>query len=83
MTTMQERPQPICRAIVGNEDLGCGKRPDELMEYRVEAKVWGITPDQYVEREEGTFNAVNGHFLCTVCYMRAGQPSSRQGWVAP
>ena len=71
---------PIC--------VGCGKHPTELEEY-VEAsspKAWGgkgISPDDYVRREEGTYNRENGHFLCTDCYVAAGMPSSPRGWVAP
>jgi len=42
-----------------------------------------MTPEQYVLEEEGTLNPVNGHFLCTPCYIAAGMPSSPTGWVAP
>jgi hypothetical protein len=42
-----------------------------------------LTPDRYVQAEEGTLNPQNGHFLCTSCYIEAGMPSSPAGWVAP
>jgi len=42
-----------------------------------------MTADDYVWLEEGTLNPVNGHFLDTQCYIAAGMPSSREGWVAP
>ena len=30
-----------------------------------EHRAEGLTPRQYVESEEGTYNITNGHFLCT------------------
>lgn len=68
-------PHPIC--------TGCRKRPDQITEYILFAKEAGLTPDEYVQQEEGTFNRENGHFLCTDCYLKAGAPSSPRGWVAP
>lgn len=70
-------PEPIC--------IGCNKTPEELSEYiemaRSEGR--GETPSEFVRRDEGTYNPENGHFLCTPCYVRAGQPSSPRGWRAP
>lgn len=62
---------------------GCNKRPDEIEEYVEIAKVESMSADDYVREEEGTYNRLNGHFLCTVCYVNAGMPSSPRGWVAP
>lgn len=39
--------------------------------------------DQWIRQNEGTYNPSNGHFACTDCYIKIGQPSSPQGWVAP
>lgn len=61
----------------------CGKRPHQLEEYIVAAAYLEMTPDEYVREEEGTYNISNGHFACTDCYIAIGQPSSREGWVAP
>ena len=47
------------------------------------ARAYDMTPEQFVRREEGTFNIENGHFLCTDCYIAAGMPSSPRGWTAP
>lgn len=72
--------KPIC--------IGCGKTPDQLLEY-VEASSpeeyggRGITPDEYVRREEGTYNPANGHFACTSCYYKMGAPTTKTGWKAP
>lgn len=70
--------RPIC--------TGCDRSPSEIEEY-VEAAAAEpdhyANADEYVREEEDTFNAMNGHFLCTVCYVRAGMPSSERGWVAP
>ena len=63
--------------------VGCGKTPKELDEYVEFSKAEGMTPDQYVIKEEGTYNSENGHFLCTECYFKAGMPSSAEGWKAP
>lgn len=72
---MSKLPELMC--------IGCGKTPDELSEYVSSAEVEGMTPDEYVWREEGTLNPHNGHFLCDSCYISAGMPSSPTGWTAP
>lgn len=61
---------PIC--------VGCNKRPDELAEY-IDAcndanDGRGLTPSEYVRLEEGLYNARNGHFFCTSCYVDVGVP---------
>lgn len=61
----------------------CRKAPNELPEYTEPAAEEGITADQYVREEEGTFNSDNGHFLCTPCYAAIGMPSSDHGWICP
>jgi hypothetical protein len=71
--------KPVC--------TGCGKHPDELEEYveAANADNYGspISADDYVRREEGTYNPENGHFLCTDCYCAAGMPSlPGRGWRA-
>lgn len=66
---------PIC--------VGCAKRPHELAEYVEMAAVEIMTPVEYVIDEEGTYNRENGHFLCTACYIKNGQPSRPGGWVCP
>jgi len=63
--------------------IGCNKRPSELSEYIEAAKENDMDPDAYVWTEEGTLNRVNGHFLCTGCYVKAGMPSGPNGWTAP
>lgn len=64
--------------------IKCGKTPSEIEEYVEAAKDEGMTPDEYVRTEEGTFNPVNGHFACTDCYIDMGMPSAPgRGWVAP
>jgi hypothetical protein len=76
--------------------VGCGKAPEELSEYVMEAEMLTneltdpqleidgpMTPTKFVQQEEGTYNTENGHFACTACYIAMGQPSSPIGWVAP
>ena len=72
---MSKLPELIC--------IGCGGKPYEFNEYVDIAESEGITPDEYVWREEGTLNPDNGHFLCDRCYIMAGMPSSPDGWIAP
>jgi hypothetical protein len=63
--------------------IGCGKKPDEIAEYVDAAEANDMSPEQFVEEEEGTYNPTNGHFACTVCYVAMGMPSSPHGWRAP
>lgn len=65
----------------------CEKTPGELAEY-VEASQpenYGraISPDEYVRREEGTYNPHTNAFACTPCYAALGCPTTRRGWKAP
>jgi hypothetical protein len=66
--------------------VGCAKHPSQLVEYveaaRAEPEEYEGAAD-YCWREEGTMNHSNGHFLCTDCYVKAGMPSSRRGWITP
>lgn len=68
---------PIC--------VGCKKTPSEIEEYVEMAKEEKITPDRYVMESEGTYNRLNGHFMCTDCYIEAGMPSlpAPAKWIAP
>lgn len=67
--------RPLC--------MGCLKSPKELDEYIEAARDAEMDVEVYVRKEEGTYNKFNGHFLCTSCYIEAGQPSSRDGWTCP
>lgn len=40
----------------------------------------GLTPDEYVWREEGTLNRDTGQFACDGCYIKLGMPSGPNGW---
>jgi hypothetical protein len=53
---------------------GCDRRPEEIGEYIGMAEEYGLTPDEFVRAEEGTYNRATGHFWCTDCYIRAGTP---------
>jgi hypothetical protein len=68
-------PQPYC--------TGCNKTPEEISEYVDMGIAEEMTPTEFVWDQEGTLNRRNGHFLCTSCYLGAGQPSARGGWTAP
>ena len=71
---------------------GCGRRLHEIPEFKDLAWYEQDQPeptdeevDQIAWEEEGTLNVTNGHFLCNVCYIRAGQPSLPfpNRWVCP
>ena len=72
---MTEHPTQIC--------IGCNKAPSDIEEYIEAAKANKMTPEQYVGMHEGTYNAENGHFLCTDCYIEKGMPTAPRGWIAP
>ena len=40
----------------------------------------GLTPDEYVWREEGTLNRDTGQFACDGCYIKLGMPTGPNGW---
>ncbi len=52
----------------------CGKKPNQIEEYRIAAKIEKITPDKFVEQNEGTYNPKTGLFYCTDCYCDIGMP---------
>lgn len=41
--------------------------------------------EDFVRKEEGTYNQQNGHFLCDTCYIKWGMPTGSNGqrWVCP
>jgi hypothetical protein len=64
-------------------DPKCGRRPTQIREYVELAAEEGMDVDDFVWTNEGTLNPANGHFLCTACYINAGQPSAPGGWKCP
>ena len=54
--------------------IGCNKTPDQISEYVNMGEEEDMTPEEFVRKEEGTYNKANGHFWCTACYIDAGQP---------
>jgi hypothetical protein len=53
----------------------CGKSPDELGEYASLAEDEGYdSPLEAMRGEEGTYNPNNGHFFCTMDYIKVGMP---------
>jgi hypothetical protein len=68
--------KPIC--------TGCNRHPEQIEEYLPMAVMEKMTADEIVIATDGTYNAENGHFLCTECYIKAGCPSGPgRGWKAP
>ena len=53
----------------------CGKTPNELHEYIAGAEAEGYSDaEEYVIREEGTYNSKEDIFCCTECYTNIGMP---------
>lgn len=52
----------------------CHRVPNVITEYIVSAKEYRCTPDEYVQREEGTYNRMTQKFYCTQCYINVGMP---------
>lgn len=45
-----------------------------------------VTPEmreKYVMAEEGTYNRLNGHFTCDICYINLQMPTVPGGWKCP
>jgi hypothetical protein len=65
-------------------DPECGRFASE-MDYLDDYLEEGESRTEYVLREEGTLNPINHHFLCDMCYIKAGTPSGSGGsrWVCP
>lgn len=57
---------------------GCGKDPKDIQEYVLNAKVEGMTPEQFVEECEGTYDEATQTFYCTDCYIKAGMPIKKR-----
>lgn len=53
---------------------GCHRVPIELSEFVEMADVFQVTPQQYVERYEETFDRRTERFYCTTCWEKAGMP---------
>ena len=66
---MSNELHPTCKC--------CGRRPEEITEYKEGAADMGMTPSVYVILEEGTYNKVTRKFYCTSCYIKAGMPMGK------
>lgn len=66
-------------------DPRCQRYADEIDEYVLFAAPENgyDDPNQFVIEQEGTYNSVNGHFLCTECYIAEGLPVATSGWKCP
>ncbi len=52
----------------------CKKEPKDIEEYVKRANLEGISPEEFVREEEGTFNDTSELFYCTKCYVKIGMP---------
>lgn len=67
-------------------DPYCNRAPSQIDECVDHAADIGLTPDDWVRQNEGTYNPHNGHFACTECYIKIGMPANpypQNNWVAP
>ena len=50
---------------------GCGKTPQELIEYNDLAIAMGYSsPEEAMMKESSTFNKETGEFYCTRCFLK-------------
>lgn len=63
----------------------CLRTPSEIPDEVALADAFGMTPDEYIMRIEGTYNSENGLYLCTDCYMAVDMPALPwpQQWKVP
>jgi hypothetical protein len=61
----------------------CGHLPEEIDSIVDSAKEEGLTPDQWIMKEEGTYNPKSRQFCCDRCYIDLGMPTAPHGWKAP
>ena len=54
----------------------CDKKPQEIEEYVEGAKLENVTPEHYVELDEGTYDRRTKLFCCTTCYIKVGMPTN-------
>jgi hypothetical protein len=57
--------------------IECGRHPWEIHEYQVLAEDYEEEPKDWpriMDCEDGSYNANNGHFWCTECYVNIGMP---------
>lgn len=55
----------------------CGREPKNITEYIIGAKEEGMTPNQFVREQEGTYNPRTDLFYCTKCYIELGMPTGK------
>jgi hypothetical protein len=58
------KQEPYCRY--------CEKHASEILEYRMFAAEEGISPEEYIKEQEGTYDEDSNTFVCTDCYIRRG-----------
>jgi len=78
---------PYCEryaADMDDYDTFIVESPEEWEEFKALSIIdKGERREQYVRRNEGTYNRTNGHFACDECYISIGQPVAANGWMAP
>lgn len=47
----------------------CGRKAEDIEEYIEGAMLEGITPEEYVEKYEFSYNSSTGIFVCTDCHI--------------
>lgn len=52
----------------------CNREPKDILEYKMASDENGISPEEYIKQEEGTYNPLHKIFYCTNCYISIGMP---------
>ena len=52
----------------------CKRKPNEIPEYVQGATENEMSPEQYVQMDEGTYYPATDMFCCTSCFIKQGMP---------
>ena len=62
------KEKTMCKCVV------CGKKVEDILIYRLMAEEEGLTPEEFVINNEGTYNREKDIFCCDGCYIKIGMP---------
>lgn len=52
----------------------CKKEPKEILSVVMYAKEEGMSPEEFIQECDGTYNSRTKEFYCNNCYIKVGMP---------